>query len=266
MTTPARQFQAEHSEVEVQLQALQELVDDGECERAMLTTRCSDLERKVSVLSHALERAERERGMPLLTEATSPPHSESAEQASYLLTQVLLDADLEKQELKDQIGRLELDLESAIEGGASGGAGDRDLQTQLSHAETGLTAWSEYAELIEADNERLRDRVNELQEAEALRVAQKGGDTPREDNPIGRPARPGEQGTESDAILRELHAKNVAKEKAQAKVDQLAKKLAAQLEAANAANQALTERVRELEATGERLDGVVLEVEYWVVK
>merc|ERR1711871_916920 len=137
-----------------------------------------------------------------------------------MLTQVLLDADIEKQELADRVAHLEMDLARALEGSSSN---DVDLQRQLSNAEHGLAAWSEYSAMMEEENERLVHSLQELQEAEAQRIAAKGGDTPRENNPgMNRPSRPGE-GENADEILKELHAKNVAKERAQAKVDELAK-------------------------------------------
>lgn len=225
------------------MQQLEELVDDADIEKQMLTRRCADLDRKAMSLVRALE---------CIDEQAPGGHGAA-------LAQVVAEADAEKQKLGERITALEAELAQVSHGLVDSEA---ELQAQLSTAEAGMQEWAQYAASIEVENERLRTTVSRLEEAEAQRILEKGGSTPRERNPdMARPARPGEGEADGDDLMQRLHAKNVARERARARVEQLAGQLSTQLEVVTREKQGLTVRCQELEAQVEALHTVVSNVE-----
>jgi len=226
-------------ELQTRVQELEEQVEDGELEKRMLTGRCSDLERKVAALSSAVG----EDGVPALQE-------------------VLANADRDRRALEDRVAQLE---EEAAEAGPSSPKADVALNGQLEQAYERIIEWREYAESIDEENQRLRANAERLEEAEVQRVLAKGGNGPRERNPDrSRPTRPdggeGPGANGSDDLLEKLQAKSEAKDRATAKVNELAKQLAAQLETVTKENKGLVARLSEqdnlLDALNKVLDNV----------
>lgn len=122
-----------------------------------------------------------------------------------------------------------------------------------------------YAASVEEENTRLRQTVERLELTEAQRVIEKGGNNPRERNPdMARPARPGEEEDApgaSEDLLKKLHAKNVAKERARARVEELATQLAAQLETVSQEKRGVVGRCAELEGQVEALQRALSDVD-----
>lgn len=236
---------------------LQEMVEDNEVERKMLATRCIDLERKVEMLSMAVQSDNTlGGGADDVAAASASPSKEY--HAS--LSQVIADADMEKHQLRQRITELESLLVNASQGRATS---QSDLQRELANAEHGLNGWSQYAASIESENEMLREIVQHSEQIEAQLALQKDQTSPREGNPVhaGAGHLADIEREEGETILQELHSRSVAKLQAEARVNALAQQLADQLTAVTREKQSLQSKCTRLESEVEAANALLEKID-----